>query len=564
MTKRLILALLLSCSPLWATTYYVDNCVVTGNDSNRGTSTSTPWLTIAKVNASTFAAGDSILFQSTCTWREQLTIASSGTSGNSITFGAYGTGALPIISGATLLTSWVPEAQAGGATFYYASDSVAPASGQVFRDKARLLLAGTKNTLEIGGYWWDSVNSRVYVYDNPTGHMIEASYRNYAVYSTGKSYITVQGIEADMAQLNGLYFSNSPGGNILVQGVTVQYSAEDGAHYDSCPSSVFSSVTADYNGADGIGAYNSAGLVIELSTAHHNAQLGTVNYTAGIKLAPSTMANVTIQYNVSYSNGLASSGATRGAGIWADTIAGGGLVTRYNLSYSNYWTGIHHECDANSVIAYNVSWNNGQDGLNFSCNRTPGVTGNQMYNNTSYGNLVGIAVLGPSAAGMITNNLIENNISVNNRTANLKATGGGENDGTNGSENVYRYNGFGPQATNFIEWGTGVYESTYTTWETATGNCGRAGCSNSVQSAPAFANASAGQFWLTSGSPGIDAGLNLGSPYNIGLMPGSTWPNSVVTGDQNAYGSGWEMGAFVYVPPVALHPPSNLLVLSVH
>ena len=39
-------------------------------------------------------------------------------------------------------------------------------------------------------------------------------------------------------------------------------------------------------------------------------------------------------------------------------------------------------------------------------------------------------------------------------------------------------------------------------------------------------------------------------------MPGGTWPNSVVTGDQNAYGSGWEIGAFVYVPAVA--PPSNL------
>jgi hypothetical protein len=74
-------------------------------------------------------------------------------------------------------------------------------------------------------------------------------------------------------------------------------------------------------------------------------------------------------------------------------------------------------------------------------------------------------------------------------------------------------------------------------------------------------NASAGQFWLTSGSPGIHAGLNLGSPYDIGLMPGSTWPNSVVTGDQNAYGSGWEIGAFIYVPAVA--PPSNLQV-SVH
>ena len=81
MTKRLILALLLSCSPLWATTYYVDNCVTVGNDRNNGASTSTPWLTINKVNTSKFNPGDSILFESTCTWREQLTVPSSGSAG---------------------------------------------------------------------------------------------------------------------------------------------------------------------------------------------------------------------------------------------------------------------------------------------------------------------------------------------------------------------------------------------------------------------------------------------------------------------------------------------------
>ncbi len=101
MTKRLILMLLLSCSPLWATTYYVDNCLAVGNDRNNGTSPSTPWLTINKVNTSTFNPGDSILFENTCTWREQLTVPSSGSAGSPITFGAYGTGAAPIISGAS-------------------------------------------------------------------------------------------------------------------------------------------------------------------------------------------------------------------------------------------------------------------------------------------------------------------------------------------------------------------------------------------------------------------------------------------------------------------------------
>ena len=103
--RRLVLILLLS-SPAWAATYYVDNCVTVGSDSNNGTSTSTPWLTVAKVNAGSFSAGDSVLFQKSCTWRETLTVPTSGSSGNQITFGSYGTGALPVISGANALSSW--------------------------------------------------------------------------------------------------------------------------------------------------------------------------------------------------------------------------------------------------------------------------------------------------------------------------------------------------------------------------------------------------------------------------------------------------------------------------
>lgn len=54
------------------------------------------------------------------------------------------------------------------------------------------------------------------------------------------------------------------------------------------------------------------------------------------------------------------------------------------------------------------------------------------------------------------------------------------------------------------------------------------------------------EFVLQSGSPAIDAGANLGSPYNQGLSPASIWPNDVSTLDQNNYGSGWEIGGMVY------------------
>ena len=79
-----------------ATNYYVSSA---GNDANNGTSTSTPWKTIAKVNATSFSPGDQILFNRGDTWSENLRLSSSGTAGNPITFSSYGTGNLPVICG---------------------------------------------------------------------------------------------------------------------------------------------------------------------------------------------------------------------------------------------------------------------------------------------------------------------------------------------------------------------------------------------------------------------------------------------------------------------------------
>ena len=83
--------------------YYVKNG---GNDANTGLSDGQAWATIAKVNASSFNPGDQILFKKGSTWNETLTVTSSGVGGNPIIFGAYDTGAAPIISGFTTLTGW--------------------------------------------------------------------------------------------------------------------------------------------------------------------------------------------------------------------------------------------------------------------------------------------------------------------------------------------------------------------------------------------------------------------------------------------------------------------------
>ena len=78
------------------TDYYVKNG---GNDSANGLSDANAWETIAKVNASTFSPGDSILFNRGDTWTgTSLRPPSDGSSGNVITFSQYGSGNLPVIA----------------------------------------------------------------------------------------------------------------------------------------------------------------------------------------------------------------------------------------------------------------------------------------------------------------------------------------------------------------------------------------------------------------------------------------------------------------------------------
>jgi parallel beta-helix repeat protein len=77
--------------------YFVD--ATSGNDSNSGLTSAVPWKTLSKVNGATFAAGNKVLFKRGETWREQLTVPSSGSAGNPITFGAYGSGGSPEFRG---------------------------------------------------------------------------------------------------------------------------------------------------------------------------------------------------------------------------------------------------------------------------------------------------------------------------------------------------------------------------------------------------------------------------------------------------------------------------------
>jgi len=80
----------------FAATYFVSSA---GSDRNNGTSVSSPWASISKVNRTQFRPGDFIRFKTGGTWAGQLRPKGSGIAGAPITLGAYGSGAKPVIDG---------------------------------------------------------------------------------------------------------------------------------------------------------------------------------------------------------------------------------------------------------------------------------------------------------------------------------------------------------------------------------------------------------------------------------------------------------------------------------
>ncbi len=90
---------LLVASCLHAKTYFVS---ASGNNSNTGLTEASSWQTISQINSFNFAMDDVILFKRGDVFYGSITITQ-----HNLTYGAYGTGAKPIISGLSTITGWV-------------------------------------------------------------------------------------------------------------------------------------------------------------------------------------------------------------------------------------------------------------------------------------------------------------------------------------------------------------------------------------------------------------------------------------------------------------------------
>jgi len=189
--------------PAYATTYYVD--ATNGNDFNNGLSPETAWKTISKVNSMDFKPGDTILFKRGEIWREQLIVPSSGTEGNPITFGAYGEGEKPKITGADIVTNWEGPDEYG----VWKISGSAWHCRVLLEDGQKLQKFVPSDPSDLNPGWFGGNSDYIYYkpsWGTPNDHIIELGVRQHPLYINGKSYIKVENLKFEVEN----YSSDDP------------------------------------------------------------------------------------------------------------------------------------------------------------------------------------------------------------------------------------------------------------------------------------------------------------------------------------------------------------------
>lgn len=280
-------ALILSAVTSSATTFYVSP---NGNDSYTGTSQTAPWKTIAKVNGYSFSTGDSVLFVSGATWREELIVSANG-----VTFGSYGSGARPVISGSNLYTSGWATATGGKNVWRVLVGGYQPE--QVwFNGVLGHPVSGTMAILAQNQWFYSNNYLYVHSTSNPATAFkapgIEAAQRDSAMIITGGGNITVTGL----AFSNPNYTAINIGSNVIG---TQSFTNDlwEGAQYEGLVATGGTEQVTNSEGINnlmGIGVGGGYGITINNSILSGNSEGAIELYST---LGPSTITGSTLSGN---------------------------------------------------------------------------------------------------------------------------------------------------------------------------------------------------------------------------------------------------------------------------
>ncbi len=196
----LFLLLQFSCAPAVNSTYYVD--ASSGNDLNDASSPSSAWKSIEKVNNTKFKPGDKILFKRGEVWREELRVNSEGADGNPITYGAYGSGDMPVIKGSDRIAAFSP---AGNTNIWRAQLNTEPSWIWFIKDDE--IIWGNKQASQNSvtkdfDWYYDGRFLFIYAPSPPDKYYssVEASARKYCINAEVRNFIVIENLHLQFPQ----------------------------------------------------------------------------------------------------------------------------------------------------------------------------------------------------------------------------------------------------------------------------------------------------------------------------------------------------------------------------
>ena len=242
-----------------------------------------------------------------------------------------------------------------------------------------------------------------------------------------------------------------------------------------------------------------------------------------------------------------------GFDIGVDTI---GATVEYCELYGNPRLQLYLCGSTNNTIRYNLIYgttNGNGTGLwvgNEAQWEIPILTSNSII----YGNLVANTLNNlwiAGATGRIVENVtVNNNIFIEAIEINIKM------ESTTGGNHTFKNNIIWQTDDTISSIPSGKMDCDYNLWN-RTPDADSQGSNDPTYAVPQIAKSTGwdsltggelggSEFTLNSTSPAIDNGTDLGSPYNMSLASVSTWVDDISLLDQDDYGIGWEIGAFVY------------------
>ena len=369
------------CSLVWAVAYYVD--ATGGNDSNSGLSESTSWKSVAKVNSSRFNPGDQILFKRGAIWREQLFVSSSGSSGNPITFGAYGSGNKPKLLGSVNLN--------GSSNWQLYSFNIWKSASTISADVGNLIFnnessCGKKKSsltsmVSQGDFYYDPSAKYLYVYStsNPGTYytVIEAAKRNNGVVISMRNYVTVQEFDIRYWGAHGIQIDGYSGNcdNIIIQRNDISYI---GGSYQFGTTRFGNGIEQWDNGTNLIVRYNRINQVYDAGMTTQGETPGNTksdqlfyynivtNSEYGFEFfnrdATSRNTRIKIYNNVFYNNGGGWGHSQRpdvsgiGFVMWGSTAISTSCQFQNNIIHTSAQNSINVD-DANDLLGWSIDYN---------------------------------------------------------------------------------------------------------------------------------------------------------------------------------------------------------------